>query len=420
MLRMEEWMNIRQMVQEGVPVVQIAGLLGRDRKTVAKAAGNEHAPRYQGGPRSSKLDPYKPFLEVKLGEAPYTAKRLEEMIRAQGYTGGYTILAEHVGALRQKQRVQAVLRFETLPGQQMQADWAEFAWVILPSGERRKLYAFVAILGYSRTRYVEFTLDQKLPRLLECLTHAFAYFGGVPQELLLDNMKTVVLSRDLREGTIRFHPKFSDFIGYYGCACRLTWPYRAQTKGKVERTIGYLRQDFWPGIQFTGLGDLNVQGLGWCDRVNGQPHSQTGQIPWERLKQEGLIPLGDRPAYDTRVHHVRKASRDCWVAFEGSFYSLPWAYAAREVTLLAGTKILEIFCGGDKVAEHPLAQAKGSRVQNPVHWEGFPIPRAASVPVLPVRSLPIRPLEASPAQVELRPAAFYEAFIPAEPAGVSR
>jgi len=417
---MEEWMNIRQMVQEGVPMVQIAGLLGRDRKTVAKAAQSEHAPVYQRLTRPSKLDAFKPFLEAKLNEAPYTARRLLEALRAQGYAGGYTILAEYLTAIRQKQRHQAVLRFETLPGQQAQVDWAEFSWVILPSGERRKLYAFVAILGYSRTRYVEFTLDQKLPRLLDCLTHAFAYFGGVPQELLMDNMKTVVLSRDLREGSIRFHPKFSDFIGYYGCSCRLTWPYRAQTKGKVERTIGYLRQDFWPGIQFTGLENLNTQALSWCDRVNGQPHRQTGQVPWERLKQEGLAPLGDRPAYDTRAHHVRKASRDCWVAFEGSFYSLPWRYAAREVTLLAGTKTLEIFCAGDKIAEHSLARARGSRVQNPAHWEGFPIPRSASASPLPVRSLPIRPLEAPLAQVELRPAVFYEAFIPAEPVEVSR
>lgn len=419
MLRMEEWMKIRQMVREGVPLVQVARLLGRDRKTVAKAAGSGHTPAYRRGPRPSKLDVYKAFLEAKVGEAPYTAKRLGEMIRAQGYTGGYTILAKYVGAVRQKQRVQAVLRFETLPGQQMQADWAEFAWVILPSGERRKLYAFAAILGYSRMRYVEFTLDQKLPRLLESLTHAFAYFGGVARELLMDNMKTVVVSRDLRGETIRFHPKFSDFIGYYGCSCRLTWPYRAQTKGKVERTIGYLRQDFWPGVQFTGLDDLNAQALGWCDRVNDQPHSQTGQVPRERLKQEGLTPLGNRPAYDTRAHHVRKASRDCWVSFEGSVYSLPWRYAGREVTLLAGTKTVEIFCGGDKVAEHPRAKAKGTQVQNLSHWDRFPIARSAPATPLPVRSLPIRPLEAASPQVELRPAAFYEAFVPADPVKVA-
>lgn len=418
MLRVEEWMKIRQMVQEGIPLVQIAGLLGRDRKTVAKAAENEHAPAYRRSPRPSKLDAYKPFLEAKLEEAPYTARRLLGMIRSQSYAGGYTILAEWLSVVRQKQRIQAILRFETLPGQQMQVDWAEFAWVLLPSGERRKLYAFIAILGYSRMRYVEFTLDQKLPRLLESLTHAFGYFGGVPRELLMDNMKTVVLSRDLREGTIRFHPKFSDFIGYYGCSCRLTWPYRAQTKGKVERTIGYLRQDFWPGVQFSGLEDLNPQALGWCDRVNSQPHSQTGRVPRQRLLEENLTPLGARPAYDTRIHHVRKASRDCWVAFEGSFYSVPWRYAAKEVTLLAGAKTLEIFSAGAKIAEHYLAPAKGARVQNPQHWDGFPLLRSGSAASVAVRSLPVRRLT-SRCEVEVRPAAFYEAFVPAEPAQVS-
>jgi transposase len=178
----------------------------------------------------SKLDPYKGFIEAKIKEAPYTGRRILEMIEVQGYEGGHTIVNDYIAGLRQAHQQKAVWRFETMPAEQMQVDWAEFGRVESGAGCGRKLYLFCAILGYSRMRYIEFSFSQRLAALLGCLTHSFEYFGGVVREVLFDNMKTVVVGRDLVAGTIQYNDRFRDFCGYYGFRARLAWPYRAQTK----------------------------------------------------------------------------------------------------------------------------------------------------------------------------------------------
>jgi len=410
-------MEIRNLAKEGVPIARIAELLGRDWKTVAKAAKAEHKSHYvRTQKKPSKLEPYQGFIQAKLQEASYTVPRLLEMLNIQGYCGGHTLLYYYVAQFKREQYSKAVLRFETLPGQQMQADWAEFAWVELPDGSLKKLYMFGAILGYSRMRYIEFTFDCKLERLLLCLRHAFEYFGGVSREILFDNMKTVTLGRDLREGTIRFHPKFLDFAGYYGFTPRLTWPYRAQTKGKVERTIGYVRQDFWPGIRFENLQDLNIQALAWCEKVNGRTHSQTQEVPMERLAKENLTSIAGRAAYDTRVHVLRRASRDCWVYLEGNFYSIPWKYAGRDVTVLSGEHSVEIFLGSEKIAHHPKAQGKGNKIHDPAHFKGLRAKAVSEAKRGAIRKLPVISLKHSfEAQswpsVEVRPAAAYDVLV---------
>lgn len=420
MIKSEEWMKIRQLNQQGVPIARIAELLGRDWKTIAKAAKEPHAPKYKRTrTRPSKLDPYKALVQTKLAEAPYTATRLLEIIRPQGYTGGYTILQEYVASIKQQHSAQAVLRFETLPGQQMQVDWAEFAWVVTPDGTKKKLYAFSAILGYSRMRFVEFTFDQKLETLLPCLNHAFEYFGGVVKEVLFDNMKTVVLDRDLNEGTIRFNPRFLDFAGYYSFTPKLTWPYRAQTKGKIERTIGYIRQDFWPGITFISLEDLNNQALAWCEKVNIKVHHETKEIPKDRLAREDLIKLYAKAHYDTRTHHARRVSKDCFISFEGSLYSVPFQYACRDVTMLADNNKLEIFFATEKIAQHCKASASGMKLQEAEHFKGLVAQTVGQIKRGAIRKLPTICLPphahgyaCPPAvAVEVRSPAFYETLV---------
>lgn len=365
-------MDIRKLVRDGVPISRIAELLGRDWRTVAKASKAEHRPSYRRGQRSSKLDPYRGFIEAKIKEAPYTGRRILEMIEAQGYRGGHTIINDYIAKLRQAQQQKAILRFETMPGEQMQVDWAEFGRVASGDGSEKKLYLFCAILGYSRMRYIEFSFSQQLAALLGCLIHSFEYFGGVVREVLFDNMKTVVLGRDLVKGTIEYNERFKDFCGYYGFRARLAWPYRAQTKGKVERSIGYVRQDFWPGVNFEGLVDLNGQGLGWCEKVNGRAHSETGEIPRQRLGREDLSPVINSPHYDIREHFVRRASRECWVSFEGNDYSVPWRSAGKQCTVLAGKEQVEIFHNSQRIAEHRrVAASQGQKLADPGHFSGL-------------------------------------------------
>ena len=189
---------------------------------------------------------------------------------------------------RQRRR-EPVVRFETPPGQQAQADWSGLGRHLLGDGQRAP-QLFVMVLGFSRALYAEAVWRADLESFLACHARAFAYFGGVPAEVLYDNAKVVVLER-LADGP-HYNPGLLDFAGRYGFAPRLCRPYRARTKGKVERSIGYLKDRFFVGRVFADLEDLNCQLLGWLDAVaNRRCHATTGEQPVARLAREGLAPL---------------------------------------------------------------------------------------------------------------------------------
>ena len=162
------------------------------------------------------------------------------------------------------------MRFETEPGEQAQVDWGHFGF-IEHHGRQRRLYAFVMTLGWSRAMYVEFTTSTDATWWLRCHVHAFHYFGGVPKVVLHDNLKTAVLSRDA-DGTVHWNPRYLDFADYYGFTPQACRPYRAQTKGKVEAGIRYVRGNFWPGLRFVDLADLNRQGRDWLDFTANRAH----------------------------------------------------------------------------------------------------------------------------------------------------
>ena len=182
-----------------------------------------------------KLDAYKALISARMIAAhperlPGTVLLGE--LRARGYTGGITILREHLAALRPVLPVEPVVRFETKPGHQMQVDWA-----VIRRGDD-PLSVFVAVLGYSRTAYVQFVTDERLETLMACHEAAYAFIGGTPHEVLYDNMRTVVIGRDAYgPGKHRLQPGFRDYAHHHGFLPRLCRPYRAQTKGKVERFI---------------------------------------------------------------------------------------------------------------------------------------------------------------------------------------
>ena len=211
-------------------------------------------------------------------------------LRERGYSGGYTMLKLFVASLRPQQSVEPVIRFETGPGEQMQVDWA----VIRRGGNR--LSVFVATLGWSRAAYVEFVTDERVETLIEAHENAFLAFGGTPREVLYDNMRTVVLERHgYGRGRHRFHPGFLDFARHCGFRPQLCAPYRAQTKGKVERFIRYLRHSFYvplasrlaPEGLIVDRETANLTVGRWLREVaNVRVHGTTGEIPAERLAIE--------------------------------------------------------------------------------------------------------------------------------------
>jgi transposase len=297
MLTQEESVEVKVLARQGKGIREIARETGLSRNTVRRHLRSRGQP-YRRAPASgriAKLEPFKEYLSARARAAhpawlPATA--LLEEVKQKGYRGGITMLRMFLRTLKPVAAPDPVVRFETVPAQQMQADWVVFRRGKSP------LSAFVATLGYSRASYVEFVTDEKLASLLRCHENAFEFFGGVPLEILYDNMKSVVVARDAYgPGLHRFQGAFLEFAGHHGFIARLCRPYRARTKGKVERFNGYLRRSFYNPLAsrltqeglYLDAGTANAEVLRWLrDVANTRIHGTTGQRPVDLLMQEQL------------------------------------------------------------------------------------------------------------------------------------
>ena len=295
MLTAEEAMEIAVLAKHGTSIRAIAAATGRSRNTVRRylREGEAAGTRKPAAKRPEKLDPFKDYIVERLqAAAPDTipAAVLFREVKALGYDGGYTVVKVFVRGLRPEPKPDPLVRFETAPGQQMQADWATVGL----GGD--KLKVFIATLGWSRATFVWFAHDEKLETLIACHERAFNAFGGVPQEVLYDNMKTVVIERNAYgRGVHRFHAGFLDYAGHVGILPRLCRPYRAKTKGKVERFIGYLKRSFWvlfvASCKQSGLTPdadaANAAVTVWLrDVANARVHATTQEVPAKRLMIE--------------------------------------------------------------------------------------------------------------------------------------
>ena len=293
MLVAEEAVEIRVLSKQGKSIRDIARLLKVSRNTVRRYIRGEGLPRYERKTRPSKLDDYKQYIAERVRAAApewIPATVLQRELRALGYTGGVSILKDHLATLKPVARPEPLIRFETEPGRQMQADFAT-----IRRGKDR-LAVFIATLGWSRATFVEFVTDERMETLLGCHERAFFYFGGVPREVLYDNMRTVVTERDrYGPGLHRYNRTFLDFAHHHGFVPRLCQPYRPRTKGKVERFIRYLRASFYVPL----ASQLSPEGLTvdrdtanarvgtWLREIaNARVHATTGEIPAVRLEQE--------------------------------------------------------------------------------------------------------------------------------------
>lgn len=294
-------MEIRVLAKHGKGVREIAREMGVSRNTVRRYVRDAQAARYKDRPqRPAKIDPFRPYIVERLAAAApdlIPAKVLFDEIRERGYDGGYTMVKAFVATLKPAARPDPVVRFETPPGQQMQVDWATIR------RGRNRLSVFVATLGWSRVAYVEFVTDERVETLIACHERAFLTFGGVPREGLYDNVKTVVIDRDVYgPGRHRFHAGFLDFAGHCGFRPRLCRPYRAQTKGKVERFIRYVRASFYvPFASRLAQDGVTVDAAAanaavrrWLREVaNARIHATTKAVPADRLtvERETLQPI---------------------------------------------------------------------------------------------------------------------------------
>lgn len=294
MISKEVFVEIHVYQRQGMSLRKIAAEVGCAVNTVRRYLAAENAPKYERKvERATKLAPYQEYVRQRQEAAHpnwIPATVLHREIAERGYTGGLTKLRAFLRTLRPVQPAEPVVRFETMMGQQLQVDWVEFR----KGG--KALYAFCATLGYSRASYVEFVDNMKVESLIGCHERAFAALGGVPRSILYDNMKTVILERDAHgEGEHRFHAGFLDFAKHCGFAIKVCRPFRAKTKGKVERFNGYLRRSFYVPLssrlsqsgQLLDVTTANIEVSRWLREVaNVRQHGTTGEQPAMRLQEE--------------------------------------------------------------------------------------------------------------------------------------
>ncbi len=328
-------LDARILQAQGYTQTQIAQMLGVNDRTVRTYLKERPCARKKSM-RSSRLDPFKPFIEEQLEKNPsYNGELLYERIVAQGYRGKKTVMKAYVAGLRRKLSQQAVMRFETEPGRQAQVDWKEFGRQFV-DGRETKLYAFVMVLGYSRMPFVRFTTDMRQSTLLACHTLAFDYFGGVPHEILYDNMRTVFEP----DGEGAWHPtkRLAACAVYYGFVPQRCRVRRPETKGKVERLIGYLDHHFWARIEEEApfcLASLNEKVLDWIEEISTKPLEELQESRRERFDREKTflkaLPAG---SFDVREAVPLVVSRESTIRFETNRYSVPPQYIGTTVQML--------------------------------------------------------------------------------------
>src|SRR5258708_9358253 len=387
MVNLEDRFMIRDMHRKGMSISAIARQTGRDRKTIRKIIqtglrGRGDQPARRRRKKGVKLAPFEGYLKQRIAEGVLNTRKLLRELKVRGYQGGLTQLILYVQPYRTAREEREVMRYETQPGQQAQVDWSSFGYISV-EGRQQRPYVFVMTLGCSRLMYVEFTTSTEASAWLRCHQHAFEYFGGVPREMLHDNLKTAVLSRGVG-GKIHWNSRYLDFALYYGFSPHPCKPYRAQTKGKVERSIGYIQQNFWVGTHFVDVADLNSQVLEWLHSVaNVRLHGTTGVTPVSRFGLEHLQPLpGAR--FDTSQITHRQATRDCTVHYRGNVYSVRAAHAGQMLLLKESEDgWLRIYTAEQSlVAEHRLVSGRYQRVILASHYAGLPLPRPARLPPL--------------------------------------
>lgn len=311
-----------------------------------------------------------------------------------GYKGAYSSLTEYLRQIRPPVPKTYERRFETGAGVQAQVDFAEFQTVFTSEpGIVRKVWLFSMVLGHSRWLWGRFCPNQGLETVMRCHIAAFEAMAGCCMEILYDRMKTAVIGEDAA-GVVTYNASLVALLAHYGSAPKACKPYRANTKGKVERPFRFIRQDFFLGRSFRDLDDLNAQFDFWrADVANAREHATTGRIVQEHFaeEQQHLHPL---PAlrYDAVLTVERRISCEGLVAVAGNYYSVPDTARRRVVEVQHHTHEVRIFEEGQLIARHPVLEGKNRKRIQPGHRKAPPVKRAEMLPATPAVPMLQRPL----------------------------
>jgi transposase len=400
----ERWDELRQRRSQGQSVSEIARALELDRKTVRSALGKSEWTPYRREPAATTLlAEHADWLAVRAPQVHYSARILFQELRAgRGYIGSYDTVRNAVRPLRAEASVASLTqrRFETEPGEQAQVDWGQVR-VRFDNGPA-VVHVFVMTLGYSRRAWVEGYLHERMDSLLCAHEHAFAHFGGLTSHILYDRMRTVVTGSV--EGKPRWNPTFEAFAHHWGFQPRVCRPYRAQTKGKVESGVKYVKRNFLPGRSFRDLDDFNAQLAAWQTEVADlRVHGTTHERPVDRFAREAavLIHTQGQPSFFRALRHTRVVADDWLVSIEANRYSVPWRLIGKTVEVVRVGECWQISHQGQCVAEHRILSGRFQLSVDPAHGPGavarnarsrFGQSAAANAPAMPPHEIEVRDL----------------------------
>ncbi|TSA39551.1 IS21 family transposase [bacterium] len=323
-------------------------------------------------PQHSKLAAWLPLIEDTLAKYPTAcASRIFEMAVERGHRGAPSHFRAFVAQYRPRKSTEAFIRLRTLPGEQGQVDWGHFGKVKVGRAER-KLVAFVMVLSYSRRIFLRFGYDIGMAGFLDGHQRGLEHFGGVPRVLLYDNLKSAVLERV--GVAIRMHPTMLNLAGHYGYEPRPVGVARGNEKGRVERSIRFIRNSFFAAREWTDLDDLNAQALAWCDGLAAdrrwpEDHSRTVRdaILHEQSSLMAL-PADQFPCADRREVHSQKTP---YVRYDLNDYSVPFRLVQRTLTVFATPGEVRVVDGQEVVAVHVRSYDKHAQIEDPAHLEGL-------------------------------------------------
>ena len=393
MVNLMGWMMILELHQQGLTVSAIAERTGHDRKTVRKVIERGLVvPMYTSRtPRLTLLGPYQTYLRERVAVWPeLSGVRLLREVRERGYAGGVTQLNDFLRALRPPSVAPFEVRFETPAGRQAQVDFAHFLVEFTEQpGVQHRIWLFAIVLGHSRYLWGQYVLHQDLGTVLRCHMLAFEHFGGTPHEILYDRMKTAVLGEAGDDQAIVYNAKLIGLGAHYGFKPRACKPYRAKTKGKIERPFRYVRANFFLARSFANLQDLNGQLRVWLDTVaNARLHGSTGRVVAEDFAAEraSLKPL---PAgrFDAVLRTERRVSHDGMVSVSGNLYSVPDGTRARLLEVETTAECVRIHDGLRLIAVHALLHGRRQRSVLPGHRQ----PRRSSIAPEVQQPQPVQP-----------------------------
>ena len=367
MLDYETFCQIRDhLSRQQLTQAQTARALGLNVRTVAKWANVDQFVPRKGVLRVSKLDAFKGQIVRWLDTHPYSAQQIYQRLCEAGFDGGRTIVKDYVQRIRPR-HPEAFLKLDFAPGETAQVDWGEYGSIGVGS-TRRRLSFFLMVLCYSRRMYLEFTVSQASEFFLCCHENAFAAFGGVPSEIMVDNLKSAVLQRLVGVAPV-FNPKYLDFSRHWGFEIKPCNVRSGNEKGRVENGVGYVKKNLLAGLVLPDFCALQPAATLWMDTVaNVRMHESTHQRPIERFEAERAHLRRLKPAgFDlARVKTVR-ATKQFRVPLDSNHYTVPARYAGQRLTLKAYADRVCIYDQQQLIVRHARSMDRHQDIQDPEH-----------------------------------------------------